>query len=805
MLSNHPNCLGGNGPSASSDLIGDVDGPASATDNAVARFDGTTGKLIQNSAVTIDDTGNITAPDLILGASGPSAKSSIAARAARQGLVFDGTANGPDVTQPAFGSADFTLATWVRVDSLADQRPLFSGASGNFYAYVATNGSLVINKLPSGNVTSTANVTAGKISLVVYTRATSGGVSTGTWYIDGVSGGSGTDASNYTTAINAIGKSGFFGKYLVGSVSPVGIYNRALSAAEVVSLYEAGVPAGADYNTASNTNLATTTVVASGGTLSGESATGFTMTSASGVAYVGTRPTFGATTTGLAGVAPVGSRWLVTFTATLTSGAAPSLSILQTNSFASISNTATVTAGSNSVVLTTTANGTWVVCPTFYTASASTYTISAITVTRQGLLLSPDAAQSGGALTWYDTSGNAANITLPATGVSWNVPTSGRGIFADGTAAAPSISFAAEPSTGWYRASAGTMALSLSGTQRLNLFYSSTIVKLRNTANNNEIGLVDAGAVQITAAGTNQNITLTPSGTGGINLSSGNPYADNGITTLHNSTSVGFYANLAGQAMRFYTGAGLSNLGINIFSNGRVGINTTTDSVALLQIGTNTTTSAGGMVFGTDVSLYRQAAETLALDTATSPTMLLRRAGVNRLGFQSTATDNYIFTTTAASLILQTNFTAALTLDSSQNATFAGAVGLPATGNLYWSARASLKSPANGIVTLYNDAGTDFSRLQFGGTTSSFPALKRNGVRMDVVLADASDDAVIRAKTFLAAQAATTAGAGEISYGSSTAATVGAAGGASALPATPTGYIIVNVAGTNMKVPYYAN
>jgi hypothetical protein len=56
MLSNHPNCLGGNGPSASSDLIGDVDGPASATDNAVARFDGTTGKLIQNSTVTIADT-----------------------------------------------------------------------------------------------------------------------------------------------------------------------------------------------------------------------------------------------------------------------------------------------------------------------------------------------------------------------------------------------------------------------------------------------------------------------------------------------------------------------------------------------------------------------------------------------------------------------------------------------------------------------------------------------------------------------------------------------------------------------------
>ena len=35
-----------------------VVGPSSATDNAIARFDGTTGKLIQNSVTTIDDTGN---------------------------------------------------------------------------------------------------------------------------------------------------------------------------------------------------------------------------------------------------------------------------------------------------------------------------------------------------------------------------------------------------------------------------------------------------------------------------------------------------------------------------------------------------------------------------------------------------------------------------------------------------------------------------------------------------------------------------------------------------------------------------
>lgn len=41
---------------------GDVTGPASATDNAIARFDGSTGKLVQNSNVTISDDGKLGLP-----------------------------------------------------------------------------------------------------------------------------------------------------------------------------------------------------------------------------------------------------------------------------------------------------------------------------------------------------------------------------------------------------------------------------------------------------------------------------------------------------------------------------------------------------------------------------------------------------------------------------------------------------------------------------------------------------------------------------------------------------------------------
>lgn len=75
---------------------GDVTGPASATDNAIARFDGATGKIIQNSNTTIDDTtGNITA--------GTYNGNTIGAG------VTSGTNTG-DVTVTDSAEIDFTLA-----------------------------------------------------------------------------------------------------------------------------------------------------------------------------------------------------------------------------------------------------------------------------------------------------------------------------------------------------------------------------------------------------------------------------------------------------------------------------------------------------------------------------------------------------------------------------------------------------------------------------------------------------------------------------------------------------------------------
>lgn len=79
---------------------GDVVGPASSTDNAVARFDGITGKLLQNSVVLIGDTGAITGA-LSLNLSGLTI-SQILATDASKNLVSLDVATYPSLTELSY-------------------------------------------------------------------------------------------------------------------------------------------------------------------------------------------------------------------------------------------------------------------------------------------------------------------------------------------------------------------------------------------------------------------------------------------------------------------------------------------------------------------------------------------------------------------------------------------------------------------------------------------------------------------------------------------------------------------------------
>jgi hypothetical protein len=59
----------------------------------------------------------------------------------------------------------------------------------------------------------------------------------------------------------------------------------------------------------------------------------------------------------------------------------------------------------------------------------------------------------------------------------------------------------------------------------------------------------------------------------------------------------------------------------------------------------------------------------------------------------------------------------------------------------YWASSGGIGSQSDGVFQLRDNAGTSFGRLQFGGTTSSFPALKRSSTSLQVRLADDSADA----------------------------------------------------------------
>lgn len=61
------------------------------------------------------------------------------------------------------------------------------------------------------------------------------------------------------------------------------------------------------------------------------------------------------------------------------------------------------------------------------------------------------------------------------------------------------------------------------------------------------------------------------------------------------------------------------------------------------------------------------------------------------------------------------------------------------------SARAKIWSPADGVLTITNNLNTDFTRLQFGGTDNTFPALARSASTIKARLADDSGNANLEA------------------------------------------------------------
>jgi len=76
-----------------------------------------------------------------------------------------------------------------------------------------------------------------------------------------------------------------------------------------------------------------------------------------------------------------------------------------------------------------------------------------------------------------------------------------------------------------------------------------------------------------------------------------------------------------------------------------------------------------------------------------------------------------------------------------------------AGGLLTFTGRSKISSPADSDLLLTNNAGDNFDMLLFGGTSSSFPALKRNAAVLETKLADDSAYAQHRALEYMMGRA----------------------------------------------------
>lgn len=114
-------------------------------------------------------------------------------------------------------------------------------------------------------------------------------------------------------------------------------------------------------------------------------------------------------------------------------------------------------------------------------------------------------------------------------------------------------------------------------------------------------------------------------------------------------------------------------------------------------------------------------------------------------------------TGTARALELQTDGTSRLTIATNAAILTGNSDGWTSSGNLGLATHVYLRGMSSGVLRLTNFAATDFDRLQFGGVTSSFPALKRSSTALQVRLADDSAYAPLEASTLRMATAYTVA------------------------------------------------
>jgi hypothetical protein len=200
---------------------GDVVGPASATDNAIARFDLTTGKLIQNSSVIVDDSGSITGV-----ASLAAVTASITSANAGTAVITTLTATNASVASANAGTATITSGLTVSVNTATDAvRITQTGAGNALIVEDSTNPDatpFVVTSTGDVGIGTATPATAFGKSLHLYNDANTGTVASNTFLaIESVNRNANIDLSGWASATNAVSFSDTLGTTVAAMASSI--------------------------------------------------------------------------------------------------------------------------------------------------------------------------------------------------------------------------------------------------------------------------------------------------------------------------------------------------------------------------------------------------------------------------------------------------------------------------------------------------------------------------------------------------------------------------------------------------------
>ncbi len=117
-------------------------------------------------------------------------------------------------------------------------------------------------------------------------------------------------------------------------------------------------------------------------------------------------------------------------------------------------------------------------------------------------------------------------------------------------------------------------------------------------------------------------------------------------------------------------------------------------------------------------------------------------------GFAGNLIDAKVNSVAAFSVASNGFLTIAQGMTSSAGTATFNAVSVNSSNSMGWTSRSKLDSASDSVIRISNAAQNDFNRLQFGGTTSSFPAIKRSTTTLQARLADDSAYADFRFARF---------------------------------------------------------